>query len=228
MRKLLFPVTAIALFLSTSCQNAPKADQANASEAVETTDVSSATTMTINVARSSIEWIGSKPIGSHHNGTINITKGGFLTEAGTILGGYFIMNMQSIQPLDQDEKDNAKLKAHLMSADFLDAAKYPEGDFEISSIAPIENTKNLENKDATHTVTGNLTLKGIKKSISFPAVIKQSGDQIIADAHFNLIRTDWNINFNSDASIKDKFINKEINLKIHLEAEKQVAMANNL
>lgn len=227
MRKLLFPLAALAILIITSCKNAPKTDHANAGEAVTTVDASTATTMTINLAKSSVQWIGSKPIGGQHTGTINITKGGFLTDAGKILGGYIIMNMQSIQPTDQDEKANAKLKAHLMSSDFFDATQYPEGNFEISSIDPIENAQELENKEATNMVTGNLTLKGIKKSISFPAIIQKTGDEIIADAHFNIIRTDWNIKYNSDASLKDKFINKELNLKIHLVAEKQVAMVIN-
>ena len=220
MRKLIFPLAACALLLGTSCQDAPKADQVTSGDAVETTNAASATTMSVDLTKSSVQWIGSKPIGTHHNGTITITKGGLLADEGKIVGGYFIMDLKSIQPVDQNEEDNAKLKAHLMSPDFLDAEQFPEGDFEISTVEPLTNTDDLENKDATHMVTGNLTLKGIKKSISFPAVIKQTDDKVTADAHFNLIRTDWNINFNNDASIKEKFINKEINLKIHLEAQK--------
>jgi len=220
MRKILFPLAALALIFTTSCQDAPKADQVNANEAVGTPDANAATTMSLDLAKSNIHWIGSKPVGSQHTGTIAITKGGLLSDEGKIVGGFFIMDMKSIQPTDQNDEDNGKLKAHLMSPDFLDAEKFPEGTFEISAVEPLLDAQHLENKDATHTITGNLTLKGIKKIISFPAIIQQTADQIIADAHFNFIRTDWNINYNSDASMKDKFINKEINLKIHLEAHK--------
>lgn len=222
MKKSIFSLAVASMLLAvSSCQDAPVADLANTSDAVEANASSTATTMHIDMEKSRIEWIGSKPIGSQHNGTVNMTNGGLLVEDGKLIGGFFILDMKSMTPLDQDEEGNAKLKAHLLSPDFVDAEQFPEGTFEITNIEPLGDVQHLENKDATHTITGNLTLKGISKSISFPATIQENADQVIADAHFNIIRTDWNINFNSDASIKDKFINKEINIKIHLEAHKK-------
>lgn len=220
MRKIVLPLAAITLLFTASCNDSPKADLANSSEAVNGTSSDAGTTLNLDLSKSKVEWIGSKPVGKQHNGTIDITKGGLVTDNGNLVGGYFIINTKSITPLDQNEEDNGKLRAHLLSEDFFDAEKHPEGTFEITSVEPISEAGHLENKDANHMITGNLTLKGITKSITFPAVVQESENQVIADAHFNIIRTDWNINFNSDESLKDKFINKELNLKVHIEAQK--------
>lgn len=228
MRKVFFPLALAALIFASSCNDAPKADIANSSEAVDAQpSTDDGIIMSVDLAKSGIEWVGSKPMGMKNSGNLNISKAGLvLTPDNQLSGGYFIMDIANINPTNQDEEGNEKLKKHLLSDDFFDADNHPQGTFEITSVSPVSSTENLEYKDANHLITGNLTLKGITKSITFPAKVQQEGNKLVADAEFNIIRTDWNINFNSDASIKDKFINKEVNLKVHLEAEKtQVASA---
>lgn len=70
-------------------------------------------------------------------------------------------------------------------------------------------------KDATHTITGNLTLKNVTKSISFPAKVSQANGVITADANFTFDRTQWNLSYGNDKSYKDKFIHPDVTLKIH-------------
>jgi polyisoprenoid-binding protein YceI len=151
-------------------------------------------------------------------------KSGELTaDAGNVTGGKFVIDVNSLKVDDQDSTGNAKLGGHLLSGDFFDGAKFPEASFEITGVkAGIDTTGNKEivMKDATHTVTGNLTLKGVTKSISFPAKLAVSDANITADASFNIDRTQWNLSYGNDKSLGDHFIHPEVNIQLHIVANK--------
>ncbi len=219
MRKLTLIIAATSIVCATSCNNSPDADKAQAGAAIEAGEATGKE-LTADPAATKIEWIGSKPIGSQHTGTIGLKEGKLVVDNGNITGGKFLFDFTTLTPVDQDSTGNAKLRGHLLSPDFLDVDQFPDGSFEITSVTEGVDTANVTYKEATHNVTGNLTLKGVSKSISFPARIEQNDNNVVTHAVFNIDRTDWNINYNSDASIKDKFINKEINITLHLVANK--------
>jgi polyisoprenoid-binding protein YceI len=219
MKKFTLTMAAAAMIFATACNDAPKGDTANASDAVESKEATG-TELKADVNATKIEWIGSKPLGSNHKGTISIKDGSIKVEGNNVTGGKFQFDLHSLTPTDQDSTGNAKLKGHLLAPDFLDVEKYPDGFFEITNVTAGVDTSKVENKEATHTVTGNLTLKGQSKSITFPAKVSMTDSKVEAHAVFNIDRTDWGISYNSDASIKDKFINKEINITLHLVANK--------
>jgi polyisoprenoid-binding protein YceI len=75
-------------------------------------------------------------------------------------------------------------------------------------------------KDATHTITGNLTLKGTTKSITFPAKVAVNDNVVTADANFNIDRTQWGLVYGNDQSLGDKFIRPTVNIQLHLVANK--------
>lgn len=224
MKRIGLSLAACALFF-TSCQDAPEADKAEATEAKQVEQSAAAgTNYAVDPAQSTVEWVGTKPVGRHH-GTFKIKQGSLTVANNNITGGRFVVDINSLKPDDQDEAGNTKLQGHLLSGDFFDAQKYPEGVFEITSVAPIAGNQTgsgdrvMEN--ATHTITGNLTLKDITKSITFPAVVSITESQINADAGFNIDRTQWNMTYGNDKSLGDKFIRPEVNMKIHLVATKQ-------
>jgi polyisoprenoid-binding protein YceI len=74
--------------------------------------------------------------------------------------------------------------------------------------------KDPKAKDATHTVTGNLTLHGVTKSISFPAKITVSGDNATLDSQFFINRKDFGIMYPGKPNdlIRDEVV---IKLAIH-------------
>lgn len=220
MKKLVFPIIAGSLFIA-SCQNAPEADNAEATDAQEVTAAAGKTYAT-DVAQSKVEWIGTKPVGQHH-GTFNLQNGTLVVSENALTGGSFTVDVKSVAPDDQDAEGNSKLQGHLLSADFFDAEKHPTGTFEITSVTPgVANTETLVMKDATHTITGNLTLKGITKSITFPAKVVVTDNNVTADANFNIDRTQWEIVYGNDQSLGDKFIRPEVNLQVHLVANPQM------
>ncbi len=148
-------------------------------------------------------------------------KDGSLTAAdNTITGGQFTIDMTSVKALDQDEEGNTKLVSHLSGEDFFDVQKHPTATFQITSVTPgatfANDADSNLHKDATHTITGNLTLKGVTKSITFPARISVMPSEMTADANFNIDRTQWGIVYKSDKSLGDKIIHPTVNLGIHL------------
>ncbi len=218
-RKLLFSILGVGAGLLASCQSDPKADKAKTGEAVKI-EVATGHQYQADLVKSRVEWTGSKPIGKHH-GSFNLENGSLTLQEGNIIGGRFVMDMNSLKVLDEDTNGMFKLSGHLMSSDFFDVAAHPTASFEISSVTPGVSAQGTElvMKDATHTVTGNLTLKGVTKSISFPAKISMENHQVTAQANFNIDRTNWGLVYGNDQSLGDKFIRPTVNIGLQLVAQ---------
>ncbi len=221
MKKITLPLMMAGMLFVVSCSG-PSADHAEVSDSVELTETNGEV-VPVDLETSNIEWIGSKINGSKHNGTISLKSGEIVLEGTDLVGGHVLIDMNSIKPMDQDEKDNAKLLGHLNSDDFFSVENYPEATFTITSVTPIADASAVEMEHATHHITGNLNLKGIEKSVTVPAKIGITDRDYIVHAVFNLIRTDFNVMFASDENdpkLKDNLINKEIHLTIHLEGNR--------
>lgn len=218
MKKIILSIAAASAIFA-SCQDAPKADTATATDAQAVASTTGATELVADVAQTKVEFVGTKPVGKHH-GVIMIKEGKLAVEAGNIKGGSFVIDMNTMKVDDQDSMGNAKLGGHLMSPDFFDVANHATASFEITGVAAGIDTsiKEVILKDATHTVTGNLTLKGVTKSITFPAKVTMNETTATADANFNIDRTQWGLVYGNDKSLKDKFISPIVNIGLHLVA----------
>ncbi|MEK6555965.1 MAG: YceI family protein, partial [Bdellovibrionota bacterium] len=93
------------------------------------------TTMTVDTAASEVNWTGSKVIGASHNGHIKMSSGSVQMDGKKLLGGEFVIDMNSINNVDLagSAKDKAKLEGHLKSDDFFGVAKHPTATFKITS-----------------------------------------------------------------------------------------------
>lgn len=216
MKKITMPLMLAATLFIVSCSG-PSADQANVTDAQEVTENGGAEAH-VDTHTSIIEWIGSKKSGTQHNGTIQVKSGTLNFDQNELVGGHFIIDMNTIHPVDQDEENNNKLLAHLNSDDFFGVDVHPEAHFNITAVSPVTDAGSLDMKDATHMISGNLNLKGIEKNITIPAKVNITDSEFTAKSVFNLIRTDFNVMFGNenDPSFKDDFINKEIHLTILL------------
>jgi polyisoprenoid-binding protein YceI len=85
------------------------------------------------------------------------------------------------------EADDPKLTGHLKSPDFFEVEKYPKATFVVTSV-----TAGGEG-GASHTITGNLQMKDVKKSISFPANVELAKEGVKLKAEFAINRKDWGI-----------------------------------
>ena len=223
----LYYLFAFVLIFSVACNQAPKADKAETSEPKTETKAPDPATAAatgiqkadVIVEKSSITWIGTKPTGQH-NGTIGLKGGALAVKDGKIITGSFMMDMNSLAVLDMDEENNGKLAGHLKSADFFDAEKFPTAAFTMTSIkdyeTPADTTQKALLEGATHTIEGNLTIKDVTKSVTFPAVVTIGADGVEAKANFNINRTDWDLKYGADKSLGDKFIRPEVNIGINL------------
>ncbi len=207
---------ATVLFIGlavVSCKKAKNETEAN--EAEEVANVSGAASYTADASASTIAWKGSAPTKSH-NGTISVSEGSLALDGGKLTGGNFIIDMNSIVCLDiENEEYNGKLVGHLKSADFFDVEKNGFSAFAITGV---------EEKDGKTMVKGNLTMKGIKKNIEFPAMLSVDGDAIsLTSETFTIDRTEWDIKYNSGKffeDLKDKLINDNIELSFTVKATK--------
>ena len=119
----------------------------------------------------------------------------------------------------KEEESNKKLVGHLSSADFFDVEKYPTSKIEITKV---EELKDATKPNVNSTVTGNLTMKDVTKSITFPAEIKIDNGVITVKADFDIDRTDWNIKYGSGKffdNLGDKMINDKFNLNLTIIAK---------
>ena len=174
-----------------------------------------------------LDWEGYKPTGKHH-GTIGLSSGELMMKNGNLVGGEFVVDMNSIIDLDlEDAEYNAKLVGHLKSADFFEVETYPTAKFVITAVNPVDAAQiELEKAKGevvpTHTITGNLTLKATTKSITFNAMVNLTDDKFEARTNqFFIDRSEWAVKYGSRkffSDLQDKFINDEMGIGIKLVA----------
>ncbi len=181
-----------------------KAKTADATEVVQNTGKE----LSIDTANSTINWTGSKVAGDH-TGTIDISEGSIKVANGEIVGGTVTIDMNTISNDDQEGEWKAKLEGHLKSADFFHVDSFPTASFQITSVAPLEG-----NPAANKSITGNLTMKNITKSITFDALVKVTDTEVkMAAPNFIIDRTEWNVQYGSAKIfdiVKDKAISDDM------------------
>lgn len=211
------------VFAFASCKG-PSGDKAKVTDAQEEATASS-TAKKVNVDKdaSVVTWVGSKPTGSH-NGIIKLSSGDLSVENGQVVAGEFVMDMNTVESQDKGmpATANDKLGKHLKSADFFDVEQFPTAKFVIVKVDDIANRASaeaLQLEGATHYVTGNLTMKGTEKGVSFPAIITVDENGVSAKAEFTIKRTDWGMSYGNDKSFGDKFIHPEVKVGFDVAAK---------
>ena len=225
MKKIVLSCAVILALTVASCKN----NNANAEQAVEqaadqaaaaveqaATAVMVSGTYTVEPS-SVVEWVGKKPTGQH-TGTIRLQSGSLTVDNGKVTGD-FTIDMNSITVTDITEADGKlDLEAHLKGtgkedgADhFFNVKTYPTGTFKLTSF------------DGAN-VTGDLTLKGKTKTISFPATLTITDNEVTLESKpFEINRVDFGVNYASKSvfgDLKDKFIDDEIELVVKVKAKK--------
>ncbi|HZN32480.1 MAG TPA: YceI family protein [Pirellulaceae bacterium] len=87
-----------------------------------------------------------------------------------------------------------RLTNHLKSADFLEVREFPTAKFASTKIEPAADGKTK--------ITGNLTLHGKTKEISFPATVAVTDKGLTLASEFTIDRTDWGINYEPGQVVK--------------------------
>jgi polyisoprenoid-binding protein YceI len=202
MKRILYVTAGVVLF--SACKQSTQ----NAGEATEVKAASAeAVTYAIDKSASTVKWEGAKLTETVHTGNVGITEGSLSARQGKLEAGNFTIDMNSITNSDLTDTAYAnKLMGHLKSADFFQTDSFPTARFEISGVEAATSPDSAK-------VTGNLTLKGVTKSISFPAKVSLSDSTLDASARFTINRNDWGVTWGgakSDKKIQDMLKNNLI------------------
>jgi len=210
MKRLGAMLTFLSLLLFVAACHNPASDSSRAvtgeAQKAASPQKGAGETYAITPQNSKVEWVGSKVTGSH-NGSFEKFNGEIHYSNNDIAQSHVLITIDA----STVKADDPKLTEHLKTADFFDVAKFPEAKFESTAI------KAGGEKGATHTVTGNLTLHGVTKSITFPATISVTGGVATVDANFAINRKDFGINY---PGAQDNLIRDEVVMKLTIHANK--------
>ena len=153
---------------------------------------------------SKLTWVGAKVTGKH--------EGDF-----GLFGG--IVEVVAADPtqsrvraeieMSSVTSDSEKLTGHLKSPDFFAVAEFPRSTFVSTGI---------KKGEVGYLVTGNLTLRGVTKSITFPASITVGEAEVIVKAEFAINRKDFGVVYPGKP---DDLIADDVALKLDLHARKK-------
>jgi polyisoprenoid-binding protein YceI len=196
-------LSASSFLLLLSCENpADKTSAAEVSSAKEEASASGGTEYRFTDA-STITFVGSKVTGSHQGGFKKF-EGGFTVSDGEPVAGEFMIDMASTWA------DDDKLTGDLKSDRFFHVSEYPQSTFKVTEIK--------KTGDAAYQVSGNLTLHGVTKNLTFPTKVVMNEEMVNLTAEFDINRFDFGIKYPGK---KDDLIRKEVVLKLDLEAQKE-------
>jgi polyisoprenoid-binding protein YceI len=161
----------------------------------------------VKTEESTVAWKAYKVTGSH-TGTVNLKSGALMFDNGQLSGGEFEVDMTSLVSTDLEGEYKGKLEGHLKSDDFFGVETFPT-----SSIV-FKNVKSTGKN--SYEVTGDLTVKGITKPVTFDVSVYGSK----ATATLKIDRAQYDVKYGSGSffdDLGDKTIYDEFDLVVDLE-----------
>jgi polyisoprenoid-binding protein YceI len=164
----------------------------------------------IDTKQSAIVWKGSSLLGGwegtqflgdgSHTGDVDILKGELLIDNRQLVGGAVEVDMNTIENF-VDQRSLNQLPP------FFDVKKFPVSTFTVTKVETVNNgnTKvppdgSIRVKEGNIKVTGNLTIEGITKAVTFPAKLYFK-DEMDGTVEMNgtlvIDRTEWGVDYGS-------------------------------
>lgn len=203
------PKSAHATSTAAPVTTEAKSSAAGPAQAAEPTKAGSATpspaptpgavALAIEPGTSKIEFVGSKKIGGAHNGGFKAFHGTAELAPGKPELKSIVVEIDTTSI----DSDDPKLTGHLKNKDFFEVDKYPTATFVTTEIKPGDKSGK-----ATHELVGNLTLHGVTKSITVPAVIKVEGESLALTSEFSLNKDDFGMTFSGNGVIRPDVVIK--------------------
>jgi polyisoprenoid-binding protein YceI len=169
----------------------------------------------IDTKESVLTWEGSMVFGfeEKHIGYVYISKGELMIENGQLVGGTAEIDMNTIEYKDKANK-NTPVK-HLKSPDYFDVEKFPISTFSITKVVYVIRG-NIK-------VTGDLTIKGITNSVTFPAKMEVKDGIVRANGKVVIDRTQWGIRYRSGKfydNLADQAVSDDIEIQMNIVTKK--------
>jgi len=161
----------------------------------------------VKTESSKVTWKAYKVTGSHA-GTVDLQSGTLVFEEDKLSGGEFVVEMTSLMTTDDLGDMKAKLEGHLKSDDFFGVETHPT--------AKLVFTDAEASGKNSYEVTGDLTIKGITKAVTFDVSIYGSK----ATATLKVDRSNYDVKYGSGSffeNLGDKTIYDEFDLVVDLE-----------
>jgi polyisoprenoid-binding protein YceI len=171
----------------------------------------------VDAKSSSLNWNGKK-VGGEHSGTIQLKEGTIKLNGSKLVGGSFIADLNTLVCTDIEDKTyNGKLIGHLRSDDFFSVDKFPSAKYVVTKVVPKSGN--------VYDVTGDLTIKGITKSVTVPVTVKTTSKGAEATGTLVVDRSKFDIKYNSKSffdvnTLGDKLINDDFTIAFKLAAAK--------
>ncbi|WP_270087235.1 YceI family protein [Sphingobacterium sp. SYP-B4668] len=198
------------LMFSCIGKHTSDAPKAIVNPVIENSEDVKADTLRMNVQKSVIHWIATEMRGARRRtGIFSFKNGFFLTRNDELVGGNFIVAMETIDVTDMPTHEiiaRNNLLNHLKSVDFFNIVEYPQSVLELTNIQKVGS-------DSLR-ISGNLSIREVTKNIKFFAYQKDS----VFRANFTFNRFDWNIAY--EGSWADKtLVDKDVELIIEIITE---------
>ena len=206
--------TLLTLLLVVGCTGDIGKDKVNAVEegksasvekAAEApkTDGATSVTWSVDPAQSKISALSAKVVGKHpidfhdYQGTIKTT-------GDQVNAIRFEIQMSTLTT------DHPKLQEHLLNEDFFWVEQFPTASFESAGISAGSDQEGM-----THTVSGDLTIRGTSHMVRFPAQIEVSDSGVKAQTEFVIDRQNFDITYKGRA---DNLIQDDVVLTVNFVA----------
>ena len=163
----------------------------------------------VSTDKSTVTWKAYKVTGSHY-GTVALQSGALMFDNGQLTGGEFVVDMTTLTATDLEGEWKDKLVGHLKSEDFFSVEKH-----QTSTLVFTEVKQTGKN---SYKVTGDLTIKGITRPVTFDMSVYGSK----ATATMKVDRAQYDIRYGSGSffdNLGDKTIYDEFDMVVDLEWE---------
>lgn len=166
--------------------------------------------VSIDVKKSTLHWKGTKMRGLRsHEGTVLLKDGRLFFEKNKMVGGYIIVDMNSIGITDIPKHETTAIRnlTNHLKKEF-DTQKYTASRFEI--------TKMIYHSEDSLTVWGNMTIKDVTRNIAVPLkIITSVGGSRIYQTSFVLDRFAWNIGENG-SWLEKRVVDADFSVKLNI------------
>lgn len=195
MKKVLVSALMVSAFMVSCSESGTKTEAKEAVE-VEVTQTETTESYTTVAEGSHVEWRASHLGGVQPRfGKIMVKNAEVMTTDNAVTNATVVIDMNNFTVENfEDQASIDKLTGHLKSDDFFKVAAHPVSTFELATIEAQEGENNAK-------VTGNLTILGVTKSISFNANVMVSDASVsIKSEDFVVNRTDWGLTYNTEGT----------------------------
>jgi polyisoprenoid-binding protein YceI len=171
----------------------------------------------VDAAASSVTWHATKVTGEHM-GTVNLANGYLSVTDGNLTSANVIVDMQTIACTDLEGEWGQKLVGHLNSDDFFNVSEHKTSSFTFRSMTPLKDASG----EATHSVTGEFTIRGITKSVTFDARVTNTAGAFAVEGEAVLNRAEFDVKYGSGSffeNLGDNLIHDNFTVGFNLVAK---------